>query len=57
MDWGRPKTELKRMFRPKRKEITGGWRKFHKEELHKAHSSRDIVACLYVPWIRPSGFF
>jgi hypothetical protein len=25
---------LRRMFRPKREEAKGGWRKFHKEELH-----------------------
>jgi hypothetical protein len=25
---------LRRMFRPKRDEVTGGWRKLHNEELH-----------------------
>jgi hypothetical protein len=25
---------LKRRFRPKRDEVTGGWRKLHNEELH-----------------------
>jgi hypothetical protein len=27
---------LRRIFRPKRDEETGGWRKLHKEELHNA---------------------
>jgi hypothetical protein len=25
---------LRRIFRPKRDEVTGGWRKLHNEELH-----------------------
>jgi hypothetical protein len=25
---------LRRMFETKREEVTGGWRKFHNEELH-----------------------
>jgi hypothetical protein len=25
---------LRRMFRPKRKEVEGGWRRMHNEELH-----------------------
>jgi hypothetical protein len=30
---------LKRIFGPKRNEVTGGWRKLHNEELHNLYSS------------------
>jgi hypothetical protein len=29
---------LWRMFQPKREEVTGGWRKLHKKELHNLYS-------------------
>jgi hypothetical protein len=31
------------MFVPKRKEVTGEWRKLHNEELHILYSSQDII--------------
>jgi hypothetical protein len=34
---------LRRMFGPKRDEVTGEWRKFHNEELHTLYSSPDII--------------
>jgi hypothetical protein len=34
---------LRRIFGPKRDEVTGGWRKLHNEELHGLHSSPSIV--------------
>jgi hypothetical protein len=34
---------LRRVFRPKRDEVTGGWRKLHNEELHNLHSSPNIT--------------
>jgi hypothetical protein len=34
---------LKRIFGPKRDEITGGWRKLHNEELHNLYSSPHII--------------
>jgi hypothetical protein len=34
---------LKRIFGPKRDEVTGEWRKLHKEELHALYSSRSII--------------
>jgi hypothetical protein len=34
---------LRRIFGPKRDEVTGEWRKFHNEELHNLYSSPDIV--------------
>jgi hypothetical protein len=33
---------LKRIFGPKRDEVTGGWRKLHNEELHNLYSSSII---------------
>jgi hypothetical protein len=30
---------LKRIFGPKRDEVTGGWRKLHNEQLHNLYSS------------------
>jgi hypothetical protein len=34
---------LRRIFGPKRDEVTGEWRKLHIEELHKFCSSPDII--------------
>jgi hypothetical protein len=32
-----------RIFGPKRDEVTGDWRKLHKEELHNLYSSPNII--------------
>jgi hypothetical protein len=34
---------LRRIFGPKRDEVTGEWRKLHNEELHNMYSSPDII--------------
>jgi hypothetical protein len=34
---------LRRIFGPKRDEVTGEWRKLHNEELHNLYSSLDII--------------
>jgi hypothetical protein len=34
---------FRRIFRPKRDEVTGGWRKLHNKELHGLYSSPSIV--------------
>jgi hypothetical protein len=34
---------LRRIFGPKRDEVTGGWRKLHTEELHNLYSSPSII--------------
>jgi hypothetical protein len=34
---------LRRIFGPKRDEITGEWRKLHNGELHNLYSSPDII--------------
>jgi hypothetical protein len=34
---------LRRIFGPKRDDVTGEWRKLHTEELHNLYSSPDII--------------
>jgi hypothetical protein len=34
---------LRRIFGPKRDEVTGNWRKLHNEKLHNLHSSPSII--------------
>jgi hypothetical protein len=34
---------LRRIFGPKRAEVTGEWRKLHNEELHNLYLSPDII--------------
>jgi hypothetical protein len=34
---------LRRIFRSKRDEVTGDWRKLHNEELHNLYSSLNII--------------
>jgi hypothetical protein len=34
---------LRRIFGPKRDEVTGEWKKLHIEELHNLYSSPDII--------------
>jgi hypothetical protein len=34
---------LRRIFYPKRDEVTGDWRKLHNEELHNLYSSINII--------------
>jgi hypothetical protein len=34
---------LRRIFGPKRDEVTGGWRKLHNEELHSLYSSPSLI--------------
>jgi hypothetical protein len=35
---------LRKIFGPKRDEVTGGWRKLHKEELHNLYCSPSIIS-------------
>jgi hypothetical protein len=37
---------LGRLFGPKRKGVTGGWRKLHNEELHTLYSSPNIMTMI-----------
>jgi hypothetical protein len=34
---------LRKIFGPKRDEVTGRWKKLHNEELHDLYSSPDII--------------
>jgi hypothetical protein len=33
----------RRIFGPKREEVTGGWRRLHKEELRNLYSSPNVI--------------
>jgi uncharacterized membrane protein len=52
---------LRRVFGPKREEVTGGWRKLHNEELHNLYSSLNSVRVIKsrrIRWldnVAPSG--
>jgi hypothetical protein len=46
---------LRRIFGPKRDEVTGGWRKLHDEELHGLYSSPTIVRVIKARRIRWVG--
>jgi hypothetical protein len=46
---------LRRIFRPKRDEVTGGWRKLHNEELHSLYSSPSIVRVMKARRMRWAG--
>jgi hypothetical protein len=37
---------LRRIFGPKRDEVTGGWRKLHNEKLHNLYSSLGKIRML-----------
>jgi hypothetical protein len=34
---------LRRIFRLKREDVTGDWRRLHSEELHKLYASQNII--------------
>jgi hypothetical protein len=37
---------LKRIFGPKKEEVSGGWRRLHNEELHNLCSSPNIIRAI-----------
>jgi hypothetical protein len=47
--------ELRRIFGPKRDEVTGGWRKLHNKELHNLYSSRNIIRIIKSMRMRWAG--
>jgi hypothetical protein len=46
---------LRRIFGPKRDEVTGEWRKLHNEELHNLYSSPNIIIHIKSRRIRWAG--
>jgi hypothetical protein len=46
---------LRRIFGPKRDEVTGGWRKLHNENLHGLYSSPGIVRVIKARKMRWAG--
>jgi hypothetical protein len=46
---------VRRIFEPKRDEVTGGWRKLHKEELHNLYSSPSIIRMIKSRRMRWAG--
>jgi hypothetical protein len=46
---------LRRIFSPKRNEVTGDWRKLHNEELHNLYSSPNLIRMIKSRTIRWAG--
>jgi hypothetical protein len=46
---------LRRIFGPKRDEVTGEWRKLHNEELHDLYSSPSIIRIIKARKMRLAG--
>jgi hypothetical protein len=46
---------LRRIFGPKRDEVTGDWRKLHNEELHNLYSSPSIIRMINSRRMRWAG--
>jgi hypothetical protein len=46
---------LRRIFEPRRDEVTGEWRKLHNEELHNLYSSPNIIRLIKSRRMRWAG--
>jgi hypothetical protein len=46
---------FRRIFGPKRDEVTGGWRQLHNEELHGLYSSPSVVRVIKARRMRLAG--
>jgi hypothetical protein len=46
---------LRRIFGPRRDEVTGGWRKVHNEELHNLYCSLSIIRMIRSRRMRWAG--
>jgi hypothetical protein len=46
---------LRRIFGPKRDEVTGEWRKLHNEELHDLYTSPSIIRIIKSRMMRRKG--
>jgi hypothetical protein len=47
---------LRRIFGPKRDEVTGEWRKLHNKELHDLYSSSSIIKIIKSRRMRLAGY-
>jgi hypothetical protein len=47
---------LKRIFRPKRDEVTGDWRKLHNEDLHNLYCSPSMIRIIKSRGMRWTGY-
>jgi hypothetical protein len=46
---------LRRIFGPKREEVTGGWRRLHNEELHESYVSTNVIRVIKSRRMRWNG--
>jgi hypothetical protein len=46
---------LRRLFKPERAEVIGGWRKLHNEELHNLYCSPSIIRMIKSRKMRCAG--
>jgi hypothetical protein len=47
---------LRRIFGPKRDEVTGGWRKLHNQKLHNLYSSPSIIKMIKIRRKKWTGY-
>jgi hypothetical protein len=47
---------LREIFRPKRDDITGGWRKLHNEKVHSLYSSPNVIRITKLRTMRCAGY-
>jgi hypothetical protein len=47
---------LRRIFGPKRDEVTGGWRKLHNDELHNLYSSPSVIRMIMARRMKWAGY-
>jgi hypothetical protein len=50
------KRVLRRIFGPKKEEVTGGWRELHNEELHNLYSSPNIIRMIKAKKMKWAGY-
>jgi hypothetical protein len=54
-NWGANEAKLRRIFGPKRDEVTGEWTKLHNEELRDLYSSSSIIRIIKSRRMRWAG--